>query len=265
MDGGIGHGNSQYKSKNKDTQGLKNDTEKDKMAELHGIEVIRINCNPSDFKIIKNNLIDNLSEYFDLNYVDWDEILKKSTSNIVKEICDIFNNVNSTDPIFYPYDLDIATIRRYLHRGNELGWCNYKNILDKRYDNILKMCKYKEKDSSLNADDLRIKLGLKNSKNETIYDYMAEANLLGLYNFDIEREKSIMHKYGKLKSGKKRCKKVYVYDLDNNFLDVFNSILELEKQSVEKFGVKILSQNVCHVCNGKLKRYKNLFFSYKAI
>lgn len=127
MDGGLGHGNSDYKH-HKDTEGIKTDKIKDDLAKEHNINVIRIDCLISDFDYIKNNILNSeLSQLFDLNNIDWAECEKYTATSIVKEVCDYYmkhDDATTTD-IQKKFDIGNSTAKRYLLKGTRLGLCDY--------------------------------------------------------------------------------------------------------------------------------------------
>lgn len=142
MDGGFhfkdNNMSGQTKEKSKEI-----DDYKDKTANIHDIEVIRINSNISELKYIKNNiLISSLSHLFDLNKIDWDKCIKFTLNNFVKTACGYKKNNNdlSTYQIGIIMKLHTATIRNYLKQGNDIGWCNY-DVEEEIYKRNHKGCK----------------------------------------------------------------------------------------------------------------------------
>lgn len=129
-DGGLGHGNQVFGSNKKDTDGLMRDREKDALAIMHNIDVIRIDCNYSmnlRYEHMKNAVINSkLNKIFDLSIVDWDTCNIKSQNSLVKEACDLYID-GITVPINIGKVLNISetTAREYLKRGAEFGWCDY--------------------------------------------------------------------------------------------------------------------------------------------
>lgn len=124
MDGGF-HYNEYGK------RAAKNDVVKDALAEKHGIKVIRVNCFYNQiadrFELIKNNFINNLKQYFDLSYVDWESANNSGISNKLIEVVNYYNE-NPFTPmhqIVNYFNLSNCTIRNYLIVGEELGLCKY--------------------------------------------------------------------------------------------------------------------------------------------
>lgn len=110
---------------------LENDALKEKLAQDNGIEnYIVLNCSKSDKIWMKNNIMDSrLPEIlgFKEMEIDWDECEKFTTSNRVKEACDIWNSgkINNTLDLAKYMGVDRSTVGRYLNKGNEYRWCNY--------------------------------------------------------------------------------------------------------------------------------------------
>lgn len=105
------------------------DSEKDRLALEHRIEVIRINCEESELEFIKDNIIKSkLSVLFDLSIIDWDKCEEFALSNRVKEACELWNNKKedeTTKDICIIMKLQQKTVSRYLKKGNKYGWCFY--------------------------------------------------------------------------------------------------------------------------------------------
>lgn len=128
MDGGLGHGNRKYKSKEADIYGKQRDIVKDGLALINDVEIIRIDCLQSDGDYIQNNIEDSvLSEIFDLSEIDWKYCKEFATKNLIKEVCNYYNEHDfiENQEIAKVFGLNTLTIGRYLKSGNDLGWCNY--------------------------------------------------------------------------------------------------------------------------------------------
>jgi predicted RNA-binding Zn-ribbon protein involved in translation (DUF1610 family) len=102
------------------------DNEKDRLAIENGIIVIRIDCEPSEFGYIKNNILKStLYYYLNLSKIDWDYINLMSLKSRIVESCDLFNKKISISKIAKNYKTSTITIRAYLKRGIKIGLCNY--------------------------------------------------------------------------------------------------------------------------------------------
>ncbi len=116
------------------------DDEKDKLADKHNIEVIRIDCDISDLEYIKDKILDSkLNRLFDLSKIDWLQCHKFACNSLVKKICDLWQKSCNIILISKMTKLDKTTIRKYLKQGALLSWCNYdpkeeyKKSLDKMH------------------------------------------------------------------------------------------------------------------------------------
>ena len=114
-----------------DKWGNNNDEEKDLLAKLHNINVIRIDCNykkvAERFEYVKNNVIYALRNYFNLSYVDWNKCDLCGVSSLVVEVSEYYNNnpkVSIIDIAKY-FNICVSTIRDYLCIGDRLGLCKY--------------------------------------------------------------------------------------------------------------------------------------------
>lgn len=107
---------------------VEKDRQKAELVTQHNIMPIIIDSRISDFDFIFNNIKSSiLNEIFDLSVVDLDKCKKDIMKNIVKEVCNEYNN-NQNIPIqllVERYKLCRKTIRKYLMQGAKLGWCNY--------------------------------------------------------------------------------------------------------------------------------------------
>ncbi|MFC0903875.1 hypothetical protein ACFHWD_04115 [Clostridium sp. MT-14] len=102
------------------------DNIKDKLANNHKIEVIRIECNKSELKYIKNNIINKLNNIFNLNKIDWLKCHKYACNSLVKKACDLWQQKDySTNKIGEILNISDGTIRNYLKQGTKLNWCQY--------------------------------------------------------------------------------------------------------------------------------------------
>jgi len=139
MDGSLGHGKNNYKNNMTSEESKIIDDYKDEQARLHGIEVIRINCNYGSndrFEYIKKNILNSkLNLLFNLSKIDWLKIEKFCYSNLVKYICEYKkqNSNMTTTEIGKIFKLSNTTIATYLKKGNTFGWCTYNG-----YDEFIK-------------------------------------------------------------------------------------------------------------------------------
>jgi hypothetical protein len=130
MDGGLGHGKKDNKMNGQTKEESKQiDDIKDKLANKHNIEVIRIDCNYNHnrFEYIKNKIINSkLNDIFNLNMIDWLKCNEYACNSLIKKACELWNNnINNTKEIGKILKLTQTTIIRYLKQGNLIGWCNY--------------------------------------------------------------------------------------------------------------------------------------------
>lgn len=104
------------------------DNYKDKIAEEHGIKVIRIDCEFSDLEFIKKDILLKLSDIFDLSNIDWDECGRYAMTNLKKEVCEYWKNKKPYETIkdlSVFFNIGKTSILNYLHQGTKLCWCEY--------------------------------------------------------------------------------------------------------------------------------------------
>jgi hypothetical protein len=127
-DGGLGHGNCTFERTDfSRIESLYVDYRKEKIAMKHNIEVIRIDCIKSEKEYIVNNIMKSkLDHIVNLDLVNWDLCNEYATKNIVKEVCNKYNCGVNIKELATEYKLFKGTIIKYIIRGEELGWCIYK-------------------------------------------------------------------------------------------------------------------------------------------
>lgn len=125
MDGGF-HQTRYYKSNMPLEETKRRDALKDELALKNNVNIIRIDCNISSKKYITNSILaSELAKIFDLSIVDFDYCDRQALSSMVKVVCDYYNiaeNKSTTDIAKY-FNMSSSTISKYLHKGNELGFC----------------------------------------------------------------------------------------------------------------------------------------------
>ena len=84
--------------------------------------MIVINVNP--FQFIQNNIINSpLSTILNIELIDWNQCFQYVESNIVREVCDLWENAHmAIGEIMDKFNLSKTTVRRYLIRGKNFGW-----------------------------------------------------------------------------------------------------------------------------------------------
>ena len=107
-----------------------NDKFKKETALANGIKhYIELDCRESNLEWIKNSILKSeLANLYDLSNINWTSCAEFSNKNIVKEMCEYWNNKRSnetTGDLAKVFKLSITTIRNYLKKGNKLGWCMY--------------------------------------------------------------------------------------------------------------------------------------------
>lgn len=120
-----------------------NDRLKQELALKNGINrYIVIDCRHSNLEWIKNSVLNSeLANMFNLSEIDWLECEKFALNNLVKEVCEYWNNkeeweTTQTIADNNPWGIKSgATIRKYVKIGDKLGWTTYdvKKERDKAY------------------------------------------------------------------------------------------------------------------------------------
>lgn len=136
VDGGIGHGHRYTFGKHSMDELVEIDKYKEKQALEHNLKVVRINAEPSTCEILIESIKEKLFPYFDISGVDFSKCDEFGLTNLVKDVCIQWNNINNIQYFVNIYKLSDVTIRSYLKKGTKIGWCDYspekqrkKNIL----------------------------------------------------------------------------------------------------------------------------------------
>lgn len=130
------HGEQHYKDSFKSVGGRnskeeqQNDKYKRNAALKNEIEYyIELDCSKSNLDYIKNSVLNSeLNNLLNLSDVDWGMCAEFANKNIVKEVCNYWNNRKeneSTTDLAKYFKLSVGGIRLYLIKGTKLGWCNY--------------------------------------------------------------------------------------------------------------------------------------------
>lgn len=256
MDGGLGHGNKTYNGE-KDINGKLRDEIKDRLAYENEISLIRVDCQKSDFDYIKNNFCNKLEGIIDFNNINWIEVEERISKNINKEICEIYNSINTDryDIILYlnkitGYSTDV--ISSALKIGTRVGWCNYKGN-NATYEEKRKMIlKLWNEDKIKSTADISSRVGASQSfVVNTLNKYAKD----GLCDYDPSLQIFTINE--------QRCKPIYVYTKEHQFIKKYNSINELVNNSLKDLNVeKICKRNVHYICSGKGQTYKGYYYSY---
>ena len=107
-----------------------NDRYKKETALNNGVKhYIELDCRKSEMDYIKNSILNSeLNDLFDLSDIDWNKCAEFANKNIVKEVCEYWNNRKdneNTVNLSKLFKLSVTTIIRYLNKGTKLGWCKY--------------------------------------------------------------------------------------------------------------------------------------------
>ena len=107
-----------------------NDKFKRELALSNGIKhYIELDCRKSELEWIKNSIMQsNLPNILDfkLEDVDWLRLHEDSYKNLILEVCNLWNEGKRIVEICKIAKKGDTTIRRYLVKGDEIGWSNYK-------------------------------------------------------------------------------------------------------------------------------------------
>jgi hypothetical protein len=123
-----------------------------------------------------------------------------TSKNLMKDVCNNWIDGQSTLVEFQEkYHVAESTIRTYLKKGRELGWCNYVMATERWQNNRSMVGDLWEKFN--NIDKI---VELTNLRRQTVYGYLGELYKKGETSFDpYKNKREIDIKNGKNKRGKK--------------------------------------------------------------
>lgn len=102
------------------------DDYKDKIAKEHGINVVRINCyykNKNRLEYIKENLIKELSSFYNFDKVDWNTVYKNSCESLVYKVAELKNrnpNLRREEIGLLIGGYSVGTVKNLLSQCREL-------------------------------------------------------------------------------------------------------------------------------------------------
>lgn len=142
MDGGF-HKNPHIKSGLSLEDTIYIDNQKTKIAQEHGITVIRIDCAYPIFRdryeYIKNNILSSkLSDVINLQNISFERANEDSLQSLLLNACNLWNKGKSTQEIAEIISVNVATAREYLKSGEKYGLCDYTKEENKHRQNIIK-------------------------------------------------------------------------------------------------------------------------------
>jgi hypothetical protein len=105
-----------------------NDLFKYKCAKNHINNYIIIDCRYSTLEWLKENIIKELNDYFDLSNIDWKLAWEESQSSLCVKTWELWNNKYKVIDIANKMNISDDVVRKYLKIGEECNKCLYKKI-----------------------------------------------------------------------------------------------------------------------------------------
>ena len=108
-----------------------NDFDKEWLARINKVKnYIIIDCRKSEMKWIKRSIMQSRLPKL-LNFkesdIDWLECHEAGCKNMIKEVCDLYNDTRNVLKISELFKIGTQTVGKYLKQGAELGWCDYNS------------------------------------------------------------------------------------------------------------------------------------------
>lgn len=138
MDGGLGHGNRIRTDSNVTyEESLLRDSIKDKLANKHDIEVIRIDCDygiNDRFEYIKDKIINSkLSKIIDMSLFDFNESNLKSLESMLIKSVEFWEKGMTIAVIADTLNVHECTITNYLKKAKTYGICDSYSTKESKY------------------------------------------------------------------------------------------------------------------------------------
>lgn len=278
-DGGIGHGKNTPDGKSGE-ETLNIDKIKNKIATNNGYLMIRINSdygNENRFEYMKQAIIDNLANIFDLSIVDWLECHRKALNSKYMEVIECFQKRSKyIDEIAELTHMKSRTVDKYLHEAMNTG------LLEKQ--TVLKTNPYKNFPANVKVIINEMKYSSRNIpvycyEDAIIFDSITTAS--NYYSFNRESLMFALKRDGKHKNKhfiyyKKLPKdfdfrpktftsdepqKIYQYEKDSKkLLKIYGSLSELIQEHPE-----YVSTNIWRACTNKRKTAYGYIWTYYKI
>lgn len=111
-----------------------NDEFKEKISNYNKInKYIIVDCRKSKLNWLKENIMKELSDIFDLSNIDWSLAWEESQNSLCVKSWELWNGgLRSTNDIGDKLNLNNGTVRKYLKIGTELKKCDYNARGDKK-------------------------------------------------------------------------------------------------------------------------------------
>ena len=113
------------------------DITKDKLAKMHNITVIRIDCRyrsvGSRFSEIKKRILNSeLSEILDLSHIDWDAANERAINSNVIAVAKMWDNgMHNKKIISKEIGISVSTVEKYLKLSEDIGISTYNKTKDR--------------------------------------------------------------------------------------------------------------------------------------
>lgn len=124
-----------YKGSKTLKETIENDNIKNKLAKENGVNVIHINCSYRSFEKIKCSILHSLNNILKLENIDWCKCLQNATKSKIYEVCKKWEEVKeymNTEDLSNLLGIPRSRIVRYLHQGNDVGFCTYDGKYERK-------------------------------------------------------------------------------------------------------------------------------------
>ena len=121
---GLQHYEIKHKGRTLEEEQM-NDLLKYKCAKNHVDNYIVIDCRYSELEWMKENIVKELNEYFDLSNIDWELAWEESQNSLCVKAWELWNDGLTTSDIANELSLTKQTVIKYLKRGAKLNKCSY--------------------------------------------------------------------------------------------------------------------------------------------
>ncbi|MDY4145075.1 MAG: hypothetical protein SOY54_02470 [Bacilli bacterium] len=271
---------------------------KDRLAQQHNIQVIRIPCNynKNRFNFIKNSILNSILPHilkFTESDIDWYQCDKESNSSLLIEACNLWTSgTHSALEISHKLHVCRCTISTYLKRGQKLGLCDYdpqaeihkalqmatcKDVQNKKCKPIavfnnsgithifFSAKEFSEMSKVIfgvhisRAMITNVCKGLYTSSMGLTFKYITKSEYEYYYNvFKGNVNNTINNSYVCCHNNSKQVAVI----LNGSVYDVFVNIADAATQMMERFNIRFTYSGIKNVCLGKQQQYKGYNFKH---
>ena len=231
----------------------KNDNWKKDIAIKNGIErenYVVIDARDTSLDSIKSQVKNSkLSEFYNFDLLDWNEVYTQAMNSIMKETCELFNKTNyNAKKLSEELKISVSTVLRYLNIGYQIGLCkkyNWKDVDNDHTKKVICITTNEIFDSIADAEN-KYNITLINGNCKGRYTYKGELNnkpLIWMFLDDYNKASN--------EDIKERIKKAYSIYYKSSVVCLNNRKIFYNVNDALDFANIKTSKSIFNCCNGK--------------